>query len=61
MLFMRGIIAGWVAGIAIMLTLGILAFMPFWDKRHQNIWDKVSSTYVVADPHDVWATKPVLR
>jgi uncharacterized RDD family membrane protein YckC len=61
MLFMRGIVAGWVANIAILFTLGILLFMPFWDKRHQNIWDKVSSTYVVSDPNDHWATKPVLR
>lgn len=58
MFFVRGIVAGFVAGLAIPLTLGILLFMPFWDKRNQNIWDKVSSTYVVTDPNDAWATKP---
>jgi uncharacterized RDD family membrane protein YckC len=61
MFFMRGIVAGWVANIAIMFTIGVLLFMPFWDRRRQNIWDKVSNTYVVTDPHDVWGTKPDLR
>jgi len=60
MFFMRYLIAGWVASIAIVFTLGILLFMPFWDRRNQNIWDKVSSCYVVTDPHDAWATKPDL-
>jgi uncharacterized RDD family membrane protein YckC len=61
MFFMRGIVAGWVAWLAIVFTVGVLAFMPFWDRRHQNIWDKVSNTYVVTDPDDVWGTKPILR
>jgi len=61
MFWMRGLIAGFVAGVAFFFTLGILLFMPFWDKRNQNIWDKVSSTYVVNDPNDAWATKPDLR
>jgi uncharacterized RDD family membrane protein YckC len=56
MFFMRGIVGGIAASFAITFTLGILLFMPFWDKRRQNIWDKVSSTYVVTDPNDVWAT-----
>ena len=54
MLFMRGLVAGFVAGIAITFTLGILLFMPFWDKRNQNIWDKVSGTLVVNDPANAW-------
>ncbi len=57
----RGFLGGIVAGIAIPFTLGVLAFMPFWDKRHQNIWDKVSNTFVVSDPGDAWLTKPDLR
>jgi len=61
MFWMRGLVAGIVAGFAIPLTLGILLFMPFWDKRKQNIWDKVSSTYVVNDPNDAWNTKPNLN
>ena len=61
MFWMRGVVAGWAAAIAIPLTLTVLAFMPFWDKRNQNIWDKVSSTYVVDDPTDAWGTKPDLR
>lgn len=54
MFFMRGLVAGFVAGIAIPLTLGILLFMPFWDKRKQNLWDKISNTSVVSDPDDAW-------
>lgn len=61
MFFMRGIIGGWIGYLATMLTAGVLLFMPFWDKRHQNIWDKVSNTYVVNDPNDAWNTKPNLR
>lgn len=61
MFWMRGLIAGLVAGFAIPLTLGVLVFMPFWDKRNQNLWDKVSGTYVVNDPDDAWNTRPDLR
>ncbi len=61
MFWMRYFIGGLVAGLAIPLTLGVLVFMPFWDKRNQNIWDKVSGTYVVSDPADAWGTKPDLR
>ena len=60
MFWVRGILAGMVAQLAILCTLGILLFMPFWDKRNQNIWDKVSGTYVVNDPTDAWQTKPNL-
>ena len=60
MLFMRGLVAGLVASFAISITFGVLLFMPFWDKRNQNIWDKVSSTYVVTDPLDAWGMKPKL-
>ena len=49
MFWIRGVVAGMVASIAIPFTLGILLFMPFWDKRNQNLWDKVSNTYVVHD------------
>lgn len=61
MFFVRGLLGGIVAGIAIVVTVGVLLFMPFWDKRNQNLWDKVSNTYVVHDPNDQWATKPDLR
>jgi uncharacterized RDD family membrane protein YckC len=61
MFFVRGLLGGIVAGFAITFTIGILLFMPFWDKRNQNLWDKVSNTYVVHDPNDQWATKPDLR
>lgn len=60
MFWMRYFIAGVVAAIAITCTLGVLLFMPFWDKRNQNIWDKVSSSYVVNDRNDAWNTKPNL-
>jgi uncharacterized RDD family membrane protein YckC len=61
MFFVRGLLGGIVAAFAIPFTIGILLFMPFWDKRNQNLWDKVSNTYVVHDPNDQWATKPDLR
>lgn len=60
MFWVRGFLAGIVASIAIVCTLGVLLFMPFWDKRKQNLWDKVSSTYVVSDANDAWKTKPNL-
>jgi uncharacterized RDD family membrane protein YckC len=60
MFWVRGLLAGIVAQLAILCTLGILLFMPFWDKRKQNLWDKISSTYVVRDPNDAWNTKPAL-
>ncbi|CAB4864055.1 unannotated protein [freshwater metagenome] len=47
MFWVRGLVAGLVASIAFPITLGILLFMPFWDKRNQNLWDKVSNTLVV--------------
>ncbi len=61
MIFLRGIVAGLVSYFAITFTLGVLLFMPLWDKRKQNLWDKVSSTYVVSDPDDAWNTRPDLR
>ena len=54
MFWVRGILAGFVASLAITFTFGILLFMPFWDKRNQNLWDKISSTYVVSDPGNAW-------
>lgn len=54
MLFMRGIVAGFIASIAVTFTLGILLLMPLWDKRNQSIWDKVSGTLVVNDPANAW-------
>lgn len=60
MFWVRGLLAGIVAYFAVFFTLGILLFMPFWDRRNQNIWDKVSNTYVVSDPNDAWSTKPNL-
>ena len=61
MFWVRYLIAGFVAGLGIVFTLGVLLLMPFWDRRNQNLWDKISSTYVVLDPSDAWRTKPDLR
>lgn len=61
MFWVRGLLGGLVASFAIVLTLGVLLFMPFWDKRNQNLWDKVSNTYVVTDPQNAWGRKPDLR
>jgi len=49
MFWMRGVV-GYLLYFVVAATLYILALMPFWDKRNQNIWDKVSDTYVVTDP-----------
>lgn len=54
MLFMRGLLAGIVVQIAVVFTLGIILFMPFWDKKNQNLWDKISETLVVDDPINAW-------
>lgn len=57
MFWMRGILAGLVVGFVWIFTLGIIFLMPFWDRRNQNMWDKISSTYVVLDPADAWGTR----
>lgn len=49
MLFLRGFVAGFVANWAILFTLGIILFMPFWDSKNRNLWDHLSSTRVVYD------------
>jgi uncharacterized RDD family membrane protein YckC len=61
MFWLRGVLAGIIANIAITVTIGILLLMPFWDRRRQNLWDKISNTYVVNDPNDAWRTRPDLR
>ncbi len=53
MFWMRGFVGGIVANIAFFFTLGILCFMPFWDKRNQNIYDKISNSLVIATPNTV--------
>ncbi len=54
MLGMRGLLGNLVALVLGPLTLGIIYLMPFWDKRNQTIWEKVSNTYVVDDPYNAW-------
>ena len=51
MFWVRGLVAGLVAVIAIPLSLFILLFMPLWDSNNQNIWDKVSGSYVIPTPN----------
>ena len=53
-LIWAAIVAGLVASFAITFTIGILLFMPFWDRRNQTLWDKVSGTLVVSDPNNAW-------
>jgi uncharacterized RDD family membrane protein YckC len=60
MFWVRGLLAGIVAYVAVVFTLGIILFMPFWDRNNQNLWDKVSNTRVVSDPNDAWNTRPDL-
>ena len=49
MFWSRGVLGGLVASIAFPVTLYILCFMPFWDDRNQNLYDKVSNTLVMRD------------
>ena len=53
MFWMRYFIGTLVANFAFLFTIGILCFMPFWDKRNQNIWDKVSNSLVIETPKNV--------
>ena len=50
MFFVRGLVGDFIASFALILTLGVLAFMPFWDRRNQTLWEKISGTHVVVDP-----------
>ena len=49
MFWLRGIVGWLVVWIAASFTLGIILFMPFWDRRNQNLWDKLSACVVVVD------------
>jgi len=51
MFWIRGLVAGWAAAFAFLLSFGILIFMPLWDSKNQNIWDKVSGSYVIPTPN----------
>lgn len=54
MFFVRGVLANFLALVAFTFTLGILALMPFWDRRSQTIYEKISNTLVVDDPYNAW-------
>ena len=50
MFFMRGLLAGFIGSLLIAVTLGVLAFMPLWDKRNRTIIDVISGTHVIRLP-----------
>jgi uncharacterized RDD family membrane protein YckC len=50
MFWVRCVLCGFLVPIVIVGTLGIVLFMPFWNKRNQNIWDRISYCYVVRRP-----------
>ncbi|MYH74081.1 MAG: RDD family protein [Acidimicrobiales bacterium] len=50
MFFVRGLVGDLITTFAFILTVGVLAFMPFWDRRNQTLWEKLSNTHVVVDP-----------
>ena len=54
MVFLRGLVGAFIASLAFICTLGVLAFMPLWDRNNQTIIDKVSSALVVDDPNGVY-------
>lgn len=45
--FLRGLVGGFVLQIAAVFTLGVLLFMPLWDKLNQSVAAKVSNSVVV--------------
>lgn len=55
MVFMRGIVGVFVMSLAWTVTIGILAFMPLWDRKNQTVNDKVSGAVAVDDPDGVYA------
>ena len=50
MFFVRGLVGDFITTFAFILTVGVLAFMPFWDRRNQTLWEKLSNTHVIVDP-----------
>jgi uncharacterized RDD family membrane protein YckC len=58
MFWMRGIVGNILTSLVCFIPFGfIVLFMPFWDDKNQNLWDKISNTYVVTDPNDAWHTQ----
>ncbi len=58
MFFVRGLVGDLITTFAFILTVGGLAFMPFWDRRNQTLWEKLSNTHVVVDPFDARRPTP---
>lgn len=54
MFLMRWFVGAILVPLAATLTLGIILFMPFWDRRNRNLWDRISSCVVVHDPDGQW-------
>lgn len=54
MVFLHGMVGGFVTGMAWTFTLGVLAFMPLWDRNNQTVADKVASSLVVDDATGVY-------
>lgn len=43
----RGLVGGIVNSFAVSLTLGVLFFMPLWDKRNQTVAARISNSVAV--------------
>lgn len=54
MVFLHGLVGAFVTNVAFVFTLGVLAFMPLWDRNNQTVADKVASSVVVDDPRKVY-------
>lgn len=54
MFLMRWFVGGLVVPLVTLVTLGIILFMPVWDARNRNLWDRLSSCVVVHDPDGRW-------
>jgi hypothetical protein len=49
MFFVRGVFGGLVAWAVTIFTLGIILFMPLWDGKNRNIWDRTSGCVVIRE------------
>lgn len=50
----RYLLFGLIGGLTFGIGSFVLTFMLLWDKKHQQLWDKVASTVVVSDPGGIY-------
>lgn len=58
MVLVRGLVGAWAAVIGIVVTLGALFLLPFWDRYNRTAIDLMSDCWVVVDPRDAYRADP---